>query len=97
VTVTLAIDPEPPKKGDNRLRLTVRAQGAPVTDATVTVAYTMTMPGMGVETVRAKPTRNGNYEATVDLAMKGGWTIDATVVRGKAKPVTAHFTIQVEK
>jgi membrane fusion protein, copper/silver efflux system len=94
VTVTLAIAPEPAKKGDNHLRLTVRAQGAPVTDARVTVAYTMTMPGMGVDTVEATPTKDGSYEATVDLAMKGGWAIDVTVVRGKAKPVTAHFTIQ---
>jgi membrane fusion protein, copper/silver efflux system len=94
VTVTLAIDPEPARKGENHLRLTVRAQGAPVTDAKVTVAYTMTMSGMGVDTVEAKPTKDGNYEATVDFAMKGGWAIDATVVRGGVKPVTAHFTVQ---
>jgi Cu(I)/Ag(I) efflux system membrane fusion protein len=97
LTLTLAIEPEPPKKGENRLHLTVRAQGSPVSDATVTLAYIMAMPGMESEMVEAKHTKEGIYEATVDLGMKGDWDIEATVVRAQGKPVKVKFTLQVEK
>jgi Cu(I)/Ag(I) efflux system membrane fusion protein len=97
LTLTLETTPAPAKKGENRVRVTVRANKAPVTDATVAVAYTMAMPGMEVETVKASHTKDGVYEATVDLAMKGAWRIDATVTRPNAKPVTATFTVQAGK
>jgi nitrogen fixation protein FixH len=95
--MTLSTDPEPPKKGKNRLRLLIRAQGAPMADANVTLGYTMVMPGMGVETVEAKRTKDGIYEAEADFAMRGGWEIEATVMRGQRKPVKATFTISVGK
>jgi Cu(I)/Ag(I) efflux system membrane fusion protein len=95
LTLTIATLPAPPKKGENTVRVTVRANNAPVTDAAVTVAYTMAMPGMEVETVKASHTKDGVYEAGVDLSMRGAWTIDATVTRPNAKPVTAHVTVQV--
>ncbi len=97
LTLTLATTPEPAKKGENVVRLTVRVNGAPVTDATVSVAYTMAMPGMEVETVPAIHIQAGIYEATLDLAMKGGWTIDAIVTRPNAKPAQARFTVQAGK
>jgi Cu(I)/Ag(I) efflux system membrane fusion protein len=97
VTITLETVPAPAEKGENTVRVTVRANNAPVTDATVTVAYTMAMPGMDVETVKAGHTKDGVYEATVDLAMRGAWRIDATVTRPNAKPITAQFTVQVGK
>ena len=97
LTLTLATDPEPPKKGENRIRLTVRAQGAPVTDAAVTLAYIMAMPGMEAETVEAKHTQDGVYEATVDFGMKGAWDIEVMVVRGQSKPVKAKFTVEAGK
>jgi Cu(I)/Ag(I) efflux system membrane fusion protein len=95
LTLTIVTLPAPPKKGENTVRVTVRANNAPVTDAAVTVAYTMAMPGMEVETVKAGHTKDGVYEAGVDLSMRGAWTIDATVTRPNAKPVTAHVTVQV--
>jgi len=97
LTLTIETLPAPPKKGENGVRVTVRANDVPVTDAAVTVAYTMAMPGMEVETVKASHTKDGVYEATVDLAMKGAWKIDAMVTRPNAKPVTAHFTVQAGK
>lgn len=97
LTLTIETLPAPPKKGENAVRVTVRANNAPVTDAAVTVAYTMAMPGMEVETVKASHTKDGVYEAEVDLSMRGAWTIDATVTRPNAKPVTAHVTVQVEE
>ncbi len=97
LTVTLAVDPEPPKRGRNKLRLSVHAKEGLVTGAKVTVVNNMDMPGMEAETVEATSTKDGNYEATVAFTMKGAWTIDAIIVRGKAKPVTVHFTVPVEK
>ena len=97
VTLTLETTPAPAKKGENIVRVTIRANNTPVTDAAVTVAYTMAMPGMEVETVKASHTKDGVYEATVDLAMKGAWRIDATVTRPNAKPVTATFAVQAGK
>ncbi|MFZ5874977.1 MAG: efflux RND transporter periplasmic adaptor subunit [Nitrospirota bacterium] len=94
LTLTVETDPAPAKKGENTVRVTVRANNASVTDAAVTVAYTMAMPGMEVETVKASHIKDGVYEAMVDLAMKGAWTIDATVTRPNAKPVTTHVTVQ---
>ncbi|MEW6683236.1 MAG: efflux RND transporter periplasmic adaptor subunit [Nitrospirota bacterium] len=97
VTLSLETDPAPAQKGDNTVRVTVRANNKPVTDAVVTVAYTMAMPGMEVETVKATHTKDGVYEAVVDLGMRGAWTIDATVARGNSKPVTAQFTVHAGK
>jgi Cu(I)/Ag(I) efflux system membrane fusion protein len=97
LTLTLETVPAPAKKGENTVRVTVRANNAPVIDASVTVAYTMAMPGMEVETVKASHTKDGVYEAAVDLGMKGAWKIDATVTRPNAKPVTATFTVQAGK
>jgi Cu(I)/Ag(I) efflux system membrane fusion protein len=97
LTLTLVTDPQLPKKGENRLHLTIRAQEAPVTDAKVTMAYTMAMPGMEAEIVEAKHTKNGIYTTAVDFGMKGVWDIEVTVVRGQSNPVKAKFTFQVEK
>ncbi|MGH7274428.1 MAG: efflux RND transporter periplasmic adaptor subunit, partial [Nitrospiria bacterium] len=97
LTLVLAALPEPLKRGENVLHLTVRSKEAPVTDAKVTLAYTMAMPGMETETVEAKRTKDGIYEAAVDLGMKGAWDIEVTVVRGQGKPVKAKFTIEVGK
>lgn len=94
LTLALASSPEPPKKGANLIRVTVRTKDGPVTDARVTFGYTMAMPGMEVETVPAKHAGNGVYEARLDFGMKGGWTVDVTVARGAAKPVTAQFALQ---
>jgi Cu(I)/Ag(I) efflux system membrane fusion protein len=97
LTLKLATDPEPPKKGKNRIRLTIRTQEAPVTDAVVTLAYVMAMPGMEADTVEAKHTKDGIYEAAVNFGMKGTWNVDVSVVRGQGKPVKAQFTIEMEK
>jgi Cu(I)/Ag(I) efflux system membrane fusion protein len=96
LTLTVETVPMSARKGENTVRVTVRANNAPVTEAAVTVAYTMAMPGMEVETVNASHIKDGVYEATVDLPMKGAWKIDATVTRPNAKPVTAQVTVQAK-
>lgn len=93
----LDVDPKPPQRGENRLRVIIQDQGTPISDATVTLAYTMAMPGMGIETVEAVHSKDGIYEATVEFGMKGSWEIEVTVSRGKGKPVKTKFTVQAGK
>lgn len=95
LTITLTTAPEPPKKGKNKILLRIESKEGPVTDAKVTLEYIMAMPGMDVETIEARHTKDGTYEAMVDLGMKGAWNIDATIVHGQTKPVKASFTIQI--
>jgi Cu(I)/Ag(I) efflux system membrane fusion protein len=95
VTVTLTTVPESPRKGTNTVRIKVTdAQGQPVTDAKVRVAYTMAMPGMEVEEIKAVHTDSGVYEAVVDLGMKGAWDIQILIQRGGTAPVTAIFQLK---
>jgi nitrogen fixation protein FixH len=68
-----------------------------VTDAKVTLGYTMAMPGMEVETLEAKQTKAGVYEATADFGMRGAWEVEVTVVRGQSKPLKATFTVSAGK
>ncbi len=97
LTLTVTTMPKPPKKGENIIHLSIKSKEGPVTDAKVTISYTMVMPGMGSETVEARHAGEGIYEAKVDLGMKGGWNIDVSIERGKAKPIKANFTIQAGK
>lgn len=96
LTVSFVTVPDPPRRGATLVRLTLRSKKGAVTDAKVTLAYSMAMPGMEAETVEAKHKAEGIYEATVALGMKGAWTVEAHVVRGKAKPLKAHFTLDVK-
>jgi Cu(I)/Ag(I) efflux system membrane fusion protein len=97
LTLILETKPDPPKKGENIVRLTVRSKEVAITDAKVTLTYNMAMPGMEAEAIKAKHTKDGIYEATIDLGMKGAWDIEATVERGQGKPVKAKFTLQAGK
>ena len=98
LTITLSTAPEPPKKGKNIILLRIESKESPVTDAKVTLEYTMAMPGMEVESVEARHTKEGTYEAEIDSGMKGAWNIDLIIVAsGQAKPVRARFTIEVGK
>jgi Cu(I)/Ag(I) efflux system membrane fusion protein len=95
LTVRLTTVPEPPRKGENNVRIRVAdAKGRPVTEASVRVAYTMAMPGMEVEEVAAQPLGDGSYEAPVELRMKGAWNIKVTIERSGAPPVMAEFQVK---
>ena len=93
VTLRFETRPSPAKVGDNTGVVSlVDAQGRPL-QAHVTVAYTMTMPGMMVESVAAKETGSGRYEAPVKLAMAGGWSITVTVERPGQPAIKEAFTV----
>jgi len=88
----LAIDfrsePDPPESGDNALEVAVkRADGSPVTDATVTVTFSMpAMPSMNMPAMRSAATlaheASGRYRGTGQLSMDGTWNVLVTVTKG---------------
>jgi hypothetical protein len=78
---------DPPKFGDNTFEVTVRKGGTPVTDATVTAAFSMpAMPSMNMPEMRSTatlaPQGQGRYRGTGQLAMAGTWNVVVRVSRG---------------
>ena len=77
----------PPVPGDNPIEVTVRRDGVPVTDATVTVVFSMpAMPSMNMPEMRSTatltPQGDGRYRGTGELSMDGTWNVKVTVARG---------------
>ncbi|HVC02058.1 MAG TPA: efflux RND transporter periplasmic adaptor subunit [Steroidobacteraceae bacterium] len=85
-TVHLTTDPDPPRKGSNRVRVQLtNAAGSPIGGAQVTVIFLMpAMPAMGMTGMRVPVTLSdrggGNYEGSAELGSGGIWqvTIAAT-------------------
>jgi membrane fusion protein, copper/silver efflux system len=95
--LSLETEPRKPKAGENLVRLKIRdAKGNPVQDATVNLTFAMTMPGMAPGKATAKHVKDGVYEATVNLAMAGGWEIAASVQRPGQKPIQEKFTVTAQ-
>jgi hypothetical protein len=96
-TVTLTIDRNPPIVAKNRLTLDIRDKnGQTVTDATVSVNYSMPpMQGMAPMNYTTPAKLSGTrYVMTMDLIMAGPWTIVAKINRA-GSAVTARFAISV--
>src|SRR5262249_53029831 len=71
-TVTLSTVPEPAKVGKNTVRIQARdLENKPVTTAQVSFTYTMDMPGMRIEEVKATHTGKGRYEGAATFTMAG--------------------------
>src|SRR2546430_1198083 len=77
--VQIALDPDPPRAGDNVLHVTVKdAQGKPVDGARVSLVYDM--PAMGAMPEmkgngQSKPMGGGKYDVSYSLLMLGDWYI----------------------
>lgn len=82
--------------GKNNITITITEAGKPVTDAKVTVNYSMpAMPGMPPMDYKTDATVKGNeYTATMDLSMSGPWNIAIKIKRGD-KTSTVKFNIDV--
>lgn len=82
--------------GKNNITITITEAGKPVTDAKVTVNYSMpAMPGMPPMDYKTDATLKGNeFTATMDLSMSGPWNIAIKIKRGD-KTSTVKFNIDV--
>jgi len=84
-TLTLAVQPDPPKTGDNTFTVAVKdAAGQPVSDADVSILLfmpampTMNMPAMR-NTVKLSPASPGLYRGAGEIMMAGRWEATVTV------------------
>lgn len=94
-TVTARIDRNPPTTGNNNLTVDLKdAAGAVVTDAVVTVEYSMPpMPGMPAMNYKANAALTGNeYRTKVNFSMSGSWNVTVKIARG-GKTVQARFSV----
>lgn len=88
-----------PSKGDNTLEAMVtRADGTPITDATVSVTFRMPpMPSMNMpemhSTASLTHTGGGRYVGTGALEMAGTWNVTVAVSRDGAQTGSARFTV----
>jgi membrane fusion protein, copper/silver efflux system len=90
----LRTQPDPAKVGDNRLRIEVKdTRGQPVTDAILTLDYTMDMPGMMIEKAQASHAGGGVYEAKLRFAMAGPWGVTVGIQRPGQAEVRERFTV----
>ena len=97
-TFTIWIDKNPPVQGPNKMEVTIKdAAGKTVTDAAVTVNYTMPpMQGMAPMNYKGNLELKGEtYQGSVNFSMSGPWNVELRSVRaGKATPV--KFNVDVK-
>jgi Cu(I)/Ag(I) efflux system membrane fusion protein len=98
LTLRVSTAPEPAGLGDNTLRVEVKdAQGNPVTDAAVTLEYTMDMPGMMIDKAPAAHNGGGVYEAKVRFTMAGPWGVTVRVQRPGQAELRERFTVNASQ
>ena len=93
--VEAVIDTNPPTTGDNNITVTIKdAAGKPVTDAKVTIDYSMpAMPGMAAMNYKTDATQKGDaYKAVMNLSMSGPWNIVVKISRD-GRRATMKFNI----
>ena len=95
--VVVKMDRNPPTTGNNNLTVSVKdGAGADVTDAKVTVDYSMpAMPGMPAMNYSAKAepaAKEKEYKAKVNFSMSGSWNIVIKILRGD-KTTPFRFTV----
>ena len=99
LNIAFRSDPEPPEAGDNTFEVTVKqADGSPVTDATVTIVFSMPgMPSMNMPAMRSTATlaheASGRYRGTGQLSMDGTWNVIVTVSRGPEELGSKKFSV----
>jgi len=95
--VEIALDPDPPRAGDNVLHVTVKdAQGKPVDGARVGLVYDM--PAMGAMPEmkgngESKPVGGGKYDVSYSLSMLGDWTITLGIEPPGHPPAELRFKV----
>jgi len=95
--VQIALDPDPPRAGDNVLHVTLKdAEGKPVDGARVGLVFTM--PAMGAMPEMkgngdSKPLGGGKYEVSYRLAMLGDWYITLGIEPPGHPPADLRFKV----
>jgi len=96
-TVQVKLDKNPPVTGLNKMEISIQDNtGANVTDAAVTVDYSMpAMPGMPAMNYKAKAELKGSrYLANINFSMSGAWNINVKITRS-GKTQSVKFNVDV--
>lgn len=94
-SLVVVIDKNPPTTGDNNLTVTAKdGAGADVTDAKVSVEYSMpAMPGMPAMRYNTKAEWTGKeYKTKINFSMSGSWNMVIKIVRA-GKTAQVKFTV----
>jgi hypothetical protein len=96
-TVNVMMDKNPPVTGDNKMEITIKDKaGAYVTDAIVTIEYTMPamtgMPAMNYNSMTEL--KNKFYLATLNFSMSGAWNVSIKITRS-SKTQSVKFNVDV--
>ena len=84
--------------GVNLLRIHVDdLAGNPINDATVSVEYTMDMPGMLIDKAEAKLVDTGDYDAPLRFSMAGAWGVTISIRRVGQPEVRERFNVPVSQ
>ena len=95
----LHTDPDPPRSGENAVEVVVKsADGNPMTDVTVSVAFSMPpMPSMNMPAMRSvvelKQRGRGVYRGDGQLSMAGTWNVIVSVARNGEPIADKRFTV----
>ena len=101
LAITFVSQPSPPRVGENAFEVTVRdAQGQPVADATVSLAFFMpAMPSMGMPAMRSSATLatagGGVYRGSGQVPMAGTYQVTVAVSRAGQSLGTKRMTVVV--
>jgi nitrogen fixation protein FixH len=99
IAIDFRSDPNPPTSGKNTVEVSLKgADGAPLTDASVTAVFYMpAMPSMSMPEMRStfvlEPQSAGLYRGTGDLVMAGTWNVTVNVARDGNKVASSKFTV----
>ncbi len=93
--------PSPPAKGENKVRVQLTSNGAPVTGAQVTVTFFMpAMPTMGMSAMRAvvklDEKGGGSYEGRAQLQTGGTWQVTVVAQKNGQTLTTKQFSVNAE-
>jgi hypothetical protein len=96
-TVNVKMDRNPPVRGDNKMRITIKDKaGADVTDATVAIEYSMPammgMPAMNYQST--SELKDKQYIATLNFSMSGAWNVNIKITRA-GKTQSVKFNVDV--
>jgi len=89
---------DPPRSGANTVEVTVKQDGKPLTDATVTAEFRMpAMPSMNMPemhtTVPLTHQGEGRYRGAGELVMSGTWNVTVAVSRAGQSVGTQRETV----
>jgi nitrogen fixation protein FixH len=92
--MTVGLKLEPNKVGANHAFVALTSNGKKVSTAKRVTVYLRSLDmDMGLTTVQAKPTDDGNYEADVVLSMAGKWLVSVEVSPPQGDAFVTEFKI----